>query len=345
MTLILPMPDIAQFPPRVSIITPSYNQAEFLEAAIQSVLAQAYPNLEYIIMDGGSTDGSVEIIERYAGQISYWRSQQDKGQADAINNGFERATGKYIAWLNSDDLYLPGCIQKAVEILEADAQLGMAFGQVEVINRHGMHLGFFRPASLRFDDLLCVKTIIPQQAAFFRREYLAEIGILNPHLHFALDHELFLRIAFRHPIAGFPAVVAQYRLSENNKGAKQRSMWSYEFIRILDDFFAQPDLKAEAKLLFDRAYAGAYYRGACNFLDDEQYNQSRDWFLKAVQHQKIYLFYVSWWRNFLRTFLGTDGNALYNQAKLMLARAGILNIDYDWWTALRKAVADYSDGS
>ncbi|HZD55353.1 MAG TPA: glycosyltransferase family 2 protein [Anaerolineales bacterium] len=111
--------------PLVSIVTPSYNQVGFLEEAIHSVLSQDYPRLEYIIVDGGSTDGSLGIIRRYADQLAWWVSEPDQGQTDAINKGFAHARGEIFAWLNSDDAYLPGAISEAMEFLQANAKVGM----------------------------------------------------------------------------------------------------------------------------------------------------------------------------------------------------------------------------
>ncbi len=123
--------------PRVSIVTPSFNQAAFLEETIQSVLSQDYPNLEYIIIDGGSTDGSVEIIKKYADKLAYWVSEKDTGQADAINKGLIRVTGEIVAWLNSDDIYLPGTIRAAVEALQAHPDCGLVYGDVLSVDAKG----------------------------------------------------------------------------------------------------------------------------------------------------------------------------------------------------------------
>ncbi|HRY21099.1 MAG TPA: glycosyltransferase family 2 protein, partial [Flexilinea sp.] len=129
--------------PFVSIVTPSFNQAEFLERTIQSVLSQDYPNLEYIIIDGGSTDGSVEIIRKYENRLAYWVSEKDKGQTNAINKGFNRAKGEIFAWLNSDDIYEPGAIQAAVEALMSDPSLGFVYGDCNFIDSHDRIIGKF----------------------------------------------------------------------------------------------------------------------------------------------------------------------------------------------------------
>jgi glycosyltransferase involved in cell wall biosynthesis len=140
--------------PLVSIITPSYNQARFLEATIQSVLSQDYPNLEYIIVDGASTDGSVEIIQRYTSQISLWISEPDHGQTDAINKGFSHAHGEVFAWLNSDDTYLPGAITQAIEFMHSHPQAAMVYGDAYLIDEQGSIIGRFPSRQTALKKLL-----------------------------------------------------------------------------------------------------------------------------------------------------------------------------------------------
>lgn len=131
--------------PLVSIVTPSYNQAQYLEDTIQSVLTQDYPRIEYIVIDGGSTDGSLEIIKKYADRISYWVSEKDKGQTDALNKGFAASHGSILAWLNSDDTYRPGAIRAAVEYLSRHPQVGMVYGDLDFIDENGKVVGKFPP--------------------------------------------------------------------------------------------------------------------------------------------------------------------------------------------------------
>ena len=130
--------------PLVSIITPSYNQVQYLEDTIQSVIQQDYPNIEYFVVDGGSTDGSLEIIERYKNKLAWWVSEPDQGQADAINKGFRKASGEIIAWLNSDDLYLPGAISSAVELFHENPTSGVIYGDAVSADANGRLLNELR---------------------------------------------------------------------------------------------------------------------------------------------------------------------------------------------------------
>ena len=126
--------------PRITIVTPSYNQAHFLEQTILSVIRQGYPNLEYIVIDGGSTDGSVDVLRKYEHAISYWISEPDQGPVDAINKGFRRATGSILAWLNADDLYQPGALEGVAAAFEADESADVVYGNTYWINRDGVVL-------------------------------------------------------------------------------------------------------------------------------------------------------------------------------------------------------------
>src|SRR5262245_56312998 len=156
--------------PLVSIITPSFNQARYIEATIQSVLSQDYPNIEYLIIDGGSTDGTVEIIKKHEGRLAWWVSEQDKGQTDAINKGFARAGGQILAWLNSDDTYEPGAISKAVRYLVDHPEMGMVYGDCNFINEEGHMIGKFGSAQTDYRLLRQGYVHIPQQTMFLLAE-------------------------------------------------------------------------------------------------------------------------------------------------------------------------------
>ncbi|MDL1897252.1 glycosyltransferase, partial [Anaerolineae bacterium CFX7] len=180
--------------PRVSIVTPSFNQAAFLEETIRSVLTQNYPHIEYIVIDGGSTDGSVDIIRKYENRLAYWVSEQDAGQADAINKGWRRATGEIIAYLNSDDTYEPGAVRAAVEYLAQHPETAMVYGHCYQVNEHGERVGTLRAIPVNIHTLLLHNAIM-QPTAFIRRRVLDHTGMLDVELGHAMDYDLWLRIA------------------------------------------------------------------------------------------------------------------------------------------------------
>ncbi len=242
--------------PRVTVITPSYNQAAFLEETIRSVLSQNYPNLEYFVMDGGSTDGSVEIIQRYAGQLAGWVSEKDRGQADAINKGFDRATGDIVAWLNSDDLYLPGAIASAAAALESHPQWGMVFGDVVSINGAGERINVMTYGGWGLDELMQFN-IIGQPGVFMRREALRKAGPLDLSYHFLLDHHLWLRVAQEAPVGYMPQRWASARFHADAKNVARAADFGQEAYRIVRWMASQPGLTGRYQRLRRQIDAGA----------------------------------------------------------------------------------------
>jgi len=179
--------------PRISIVTPSFNQGQFLERTILSVLNQNYPNLEYIIIDGGSSDGSIEIIKKYSKYLSYWTSEKDKGQSNAINKGFEKSTGDILAWLNSDDIYLPGALVFISKYMEKNKNVEMVYGRCYIIDKDDKILK--ESYTVPFDHIFYLHKLISiaQPASFWRRSLYLIAGPLNEQNYTCMDHELFVR--------------------------------------------------------------------------------------------------------------------------------------------------------
>ena len=218
--------------PLVSIITPSFNQAQFLEETIRSVLDQDYPNLEYWIIDGGSSDGSLEIIQRYAQRLAGWVSEPDRGQTDALNKGFGWARGEILAWLNSDDTYLPGAVSEAVQSLLQNPDVGMVYGDANLIDEHGQLLGSFPAAQTDYARLRRGYVHIPQQSAFFRASLWKQVGPLDPSFYFAMDYDLWVRLAKVSRLLYVPRRWANFRLHAIGKSVISDDRCWPEMLRV-----------------------------------------------------------------------------------------------------------------
>jgi glycosyltransferase involved in cell wall biosynthesis len=218
--------------PLVSIITPSYNQRRFLPQTIESVLSQDYPNLEYLIVDGGSTDGSLEIIQNYAHHLAWWVSEPDQGQTDAINKGFAHAHGEVFAWLNSDDTYQPGAIAQAVEFMLAHPEASLVYGDANLIDEQGKVIGRFPARQTSLSGLLRGSVHIPQQASFFWARFWQQVAPLDPSFHFAMDYDLWVRLAKLAPLVYTPGLWANFRLHGEGKSITMDDHCYPEMIRV-----------------------------------------------------------------------------------------------------------------
>ncbi len=252
--------------PLVSIITPSFNQARYIEQTIQSVLGQDYPRIEYIVVDGASTDGSVEIIKKYADKLAWWVSEKDSGQAEAINKGLARATGEIVTWLNSDDYYLPSAVSAAVKVFEENSEVVLVYGNMLAVDERGNPFNTLTYKQLTLQDLLCFQ-IIGQPAVFFRREVLSKTGMLDPTFHFLLDHHLWIRIAQHGKILHVDQTWAAARYHAEAKNRAKAAEFGREAFRILAWAEGQAGLAESIRPVERRARASAHRVDARYLLD------------------------------------------------------------------------------
>jgi len=268
--------------PLVSVVTPSYNQAAFIEQTLLSVLNQDYPRIEYLVIDGGSTDGSQAIIERYAERLSYWVSEPDRGHPDAVNKGFRRARGDILAFLNSDDLYMAGAVRQAVEALHDHPEAGMVYGDGYLVDSEGQLLDphYYRTFSLL--ELLC-NDVLLQPTVFMRREVFDQIGGLEEEYPLVFDHVLWIRFASIAPIVHVPSFWAVERTHSDAKTAARAAEFVEDTERFLSDAEKRADLLPVIEANRNRIFGSLDVYAGRRLIDSRRFREATRRFIRAFR--------------------------------------------------------------
>ncbi len=219
--------------PKVTIVTPSFNQGNFIEETILSVLNQDYPNIEYIVIDGASADNTLDILKKYDKKI-IWKSEPDNGQTQAINKGFKMATGEILAWQNSDDTYLLETVSIIADFFLKNPDVGMVYGYFNYIDENGNFLFTKEIIDFNYRQFACGRFTPPQPTVFFRKSVLEEVGYLNEDLDYSMDTEFYCRIGKKFKIALIPKILGNFRIYPQSKSGQKASIrrWRKELLRI-----------------------------------------------------------------------------------------------------------------
>lgn len=247
---------------KLTVVTPSYNQGKYIRRTIESVLSQEVENLEYIVMDGGSTDETVDILKEYGDKI-IWRSEKDKGQTDAVNKGIREATGEIIGWLNSDDIYYPGAVKKVLEVFETHPEVNVVYGNANHITEEDDFIEEYYTEDFDYERLKDI-CFICQPSLFFRKSVVDKYGYLDDTLQYCMDYDYWLRLGKGEKFYRLNELIAGSRLYDDNKtlGARRKvheemltmqkknlgkasEKWIYNLAHVIVDEMGIPRIKDE----------------------------------------------------------------------------------------------------
>lgn len=281
--------------PLITLVTPTLNQAAFIRQTIDSVLAQNYPALDYRVLDGGSSDGTAEILAGYGERLS-WQSAPDRGQTDAINRGWSAGSGEILAWLNSDDFYLPGALEKVGRFFAVHPDVDWLYGDCLLANARGEITGHY--AARPYDYLVLVRethNFVPQPATFIRRRVYQELGPLDENLHYVMDFDYWLRAGMRHPGAYLSEPLAALRLHDTAKSVAHLARFARELVTVYQRFFSAKDLPPALRAVERLAMSNIYLRAAdCAFwgesLGEARRMALRSFWLRPLRPRRLYLY-------------------------------------------------------
>lgn len=266
-------------PPVVSIITPSFNQGEFIAQTVNSVLTQDYSHIEYLVMDGGSSDDTIRVLNSYGDQVR-WYSEKDDGQSHAINKGWQMSRGEILSWLNSDDLLYPGAVSSVMRVFQQYPDVIGVYGNCHYVDQNSEVIGQYATQPWSYAELLKSATnFIPQPSLFLRRRVLERAGWLNEKLHYVMDYELCLRLGQHGIIRYLPQTLAALRLHRDAKSLSAVSAFGTELVAVIKEQFASAQFPDNLRQLEPEALKNAcLYAASCCFWSGD-FKQAR-WWLK-----------------------------------------------------------------
>jgi len=256
---------MTQKTPLVSVVTPSFNKGPYIEETIRSILEQTYPNIEYIIIDGGSTDGTLDILKKYGDRIS-WISEPDRGQSDAINKGWKKTKGEIIAYLNADDTYPRDAVETAVAYLNEHPDVGLVYGDGILTDETRKFLSVYRAGEFSLKELIYCRDNILQPALFLRRGVYEKIGGIDESLHLAMDLDYWIRAGLHFRIAYLPHVLATAKIYGDAKSVALMHKYVSDYEHILEKVFADPHLPPELAAEKKAVYNFVYVKGGLDFI-------------------------------------------------------------------------------
>lgn len=267
--------------PLVSTVIPSFNQDRFITAAIDSALKQDYPQLELIVIDGGSTDGTVDALRRYGDRL-HWISEPDHGQAHALNKGWRMGRGEILGWLNSDDTYRPNAVQAVVEAFLSHPDVGGVYGDCDYISATGKFLEKYETGPFDYETFFRTsRSPIPQPSMFIRRAVYESIGPVDESLHLVMDWEYWLRMGLQFPIIYIPRTLATYRVHGSSKSATQSLRFGEETTRVYQELFADPNLPEKLRRYENEAMNNVLLQAAKYAFDGACLKEARQYLIDA----------------------------------------------------------------
>jgi len=267
-----------------------------------SVIGQKYSNMEHIIIDGLSSDGTVNILHKYSEKHQIkWISEKDNGQSEAINKGLNIAKGDIIGWINSDDTYLPGAVNKVVEIFKKNPEIDWLYGDAYWINKKDEIIGVYKSHNFSFEKLICQGMFIPQPTIFLRKTLLQKTGSLDETLSTTMDYDFCIRLGLFGKCKYIPAFLATRRIHEETKTEQKKEMFYFDALKSLDKLFNRPDLPVSLIKLKNCAYGNRHRIGAFTYFNKRDYKNSKFLLRKAVVEYKRFSFYQ--WLSIISVYL------------------------------------------